>query len=227
MLGTTREIPSIQHRSVAVASNPSAFGMLIDEYLPRYDVVERHAITVRATPSRTYAAIKTTNFADGTIIRLLFFIRGLPEAILRGGNGFHRGTKGRTASLTIKYIEAAGFRLLAERPSEEMVIGIEGRFWTASGDRCTPTAEAFRSSEPAAGTARAVWNFHLRALDAGTCELTTETRVLCADAATRRRFLPYWTLIRPGSGLIRHSMLRAIRRSAELQDTAGAAPAAT
>ena len=200
--------------------------MLIDEYLPRYDVVERHAITVHATPSRTYAAIKSTNFADGAIIRLLFFLRGLPEAILRSGNGF-RASKETRASLTMESIGRSGFRLLGEQQPDEIVVGIEGRFWTASGDRCTPPAEAFRSSAPAPGTARGVWNFHVRALGADGCELSTETRVLCADTWTRRRFLPYWTLIRPGSGLIRHSMLRAIKRSAERQSDSLITTAAT
>ncbi|MFJ9890459.1 hypothetical protein ACIQRW_32030 [Streptomyces sp. NPDC091287] len=41
--------------------------------------------------------------------------------------------------------------------------------------------------------------------------LTTETRILVTDERTRRRFLPYWLLIRFGSRLTRTSMLRAIR----------------
>jgi hypothetical protein len=41
------------------------------------------------------------------------------------------------------------------------------------------------------------------------------TRVRCADASARRRFLPYWYLIRPASEMIRRAMLREIRRSAE------------
>ncbi|MFI6641766.1 hypothetical protein [Streptomyces sp. NPDC050504] len=42
--------------------------------------------------------------------------------------------------------------------------------------------------------------------------LTTETRILATDERTRKNFLPYWLLIRFGSGLTRMSMLRAIRR---------------
>ena len=33
--------------------------------------------------------------------------------------------------------------------------------------------------------------------------LTTETRMLATDEASRRRFARYWRLIRPASGLIR------------------------
>jgi hypothetical protein len=42
--------------------------------------------------------------------------------------------------------------------------------------------------------------------------LTTETRIRCADAATRRHFRRYWRLVGPGSGLIRHAILGQVRR---------------
>jgi hypothetical protein len=189
--------------------------MLIDEYLPRYDVVERHAISVRASPERTYAAIATTNFGDNAIIRLLLFARALPGALLKGGAGLRALADRRDAALTIGTIQRGGFRLLAERAPDELLLGVDGKFWTLSGGRDTPAADVFRERGPAAGTARGLWNFVVRSRDGQISELTTETRVLCADAATRRRFLPYWTLIRPGSGLIRHAMLRAIKKTAE------------
>jgi len=70
--------------------------------------------------------------------------------------------------------------------------------------------------EPAAaGTAKAAWNFTVKPCADGTTELRTETRVLCADAATRRRFRTYWTLVAPFSGLIRREMLAAFRSAAE------------
>jgi hypothetical protein len=130
-------------------------------------------------------------------------------------NGIRAFAQRRATPLTLATMERGGFHLLSERAPDELAIGIEGRFWTLSGDRCTPSAEVFRTRPPAPGTARAVWNFRVRAVNAEESELSTETRVLCADDATRRRFLPYWTVIRPGSGLIRHEMLRAIRRTAE------------
>ena len=55
----------------------------------------------------------------------------------------------------------------------------------------------------------------IEAAAGGATRLTTETRVLCADAGSRRRFRVYWAVVRPGSGLIRRMMLRAVRREAE------------
>jgi len=189
--------------------------MLIDDYMPRYDVVERHAIRVRATPAQTYAAIRTTDFGGGMMIRALFFLRLLPGALWHGRSGIRALMQRRVSSITIASMERGGFHLLAEHAPDELAIGIEGRFWTLSGDRCTPSAELFRTRPPAPGTARGLWDFRVRAIDDEQCELSTETRVLCADSAVRRRFLPYWAVVRPGSGLIRHAMLRAIRRTAE------------
>jgi hypothetical protein len=189
--------------------------MLIDDYMPRYDVMEHHAIHVHASQVQTYGAIAATDFAGGIVIRVLSSLRMLPGALLHGMSGLRALAQRRATPLTLASMERGGFHLLSERAPDELAIGIEGRFWTLSGDRCTPSAEVFRTRPPAPGTARAVWNFRVRVIDAAESELSTETRVLCADDATRRKFLPYWTVIRPGSGLIRHEMLRAIRRTAE------------
>jgi hypothetical protein len=45
--------------------------------------------------------------------------------------------------------------------------------------------------------------------------VTTETRVFATDAAARRSFGLYWAFIYPGSALIRHGWLRAIKLRAE------------
>jgi hypothetical protein len=47
------------------------------------------------------------------------------------------------------------------------------------------------------------------------CELSTETRVACYGNAARRKFLLYWRVVEPFSGLIRWSLLRGVRRAAE------------
>jgi hypothetical protein len=44
--------------------------------------------------------------------------------------------------------------------------------------------------------------------------LATETRVALTDPAARRAFRRYWLVIRPFSGLVRRSWLRAARRRA-------------
>ena len=189
--------------------------MLIDDYLSHWDVRERHHIDVAAPPEVVFAALADTDFGNTFLTRLLLGARALPGALMGGRSGVRSLSRRARAPITLRGLEARGFTRLAEHRPTELLIGLEGRFWRPDGDLRTPPAAVFATTPPAAGTARAVWNFALAGKADGTTELTTETRVLCADDAARRRFLPYWLVVRPGSGLIRRSMLRSIRRAAE------------
>ena len=193
----------------------STAAMLIDAYMPEYDVSERHHTRVAASREATYAALWTANFAKARVARMLVALRALPGALGHGVAGVRALWERGSAPITLATFQERGFRVLAELPPTELVIGVEGQFWRPPGNLSTPPPDDFCSRPPAPGTARGVWNFHLRALADGTTGLTTETRVQCADAGARRRFLPYWYAIRPASGMIRHAMLREIRRSAE------------
>ncbi|GIV98423.1 MAG: hypothetical protein KatS3mg057_3080 [Herpetosiphonaceae bacterium] len=181
--------------------------MLLDHILPSYDVRERHELRIGAPASHVYAMIRVADLSDSWITRGLFWLRGLP-ALLKNRRQPHR------PGLTLDDFLAGGFIQLAEQPGEELVLGLVGRFWTASGSIKRLRPEAFAGfSEP--GYAKTAWNFFLIAEDRSTTRLVTETRVLCLDAASRRSFKRYWLLIRPFSGLIRMEMLRTIRRAAE------------
>lgn len=193
--------------------------MVLDELMPRYDVVERHSIRVRAAPALVYAAIREADLADAPITRILLALRALPAAVFvlvrnpRAALADWRERR-RNRGVRLEAFERAGFRVVAERPPKELVIGLLGRFWTPRGGLCAGvSAEAFRA-EPPTGTALAGWNFSVRPAPEGGSELRTETRVWCAPDA-RRRFRLYWLVVRPGSGLIRRAMLRSIRRKAE------------
>ena len=113
--------------------------------------------------------------------------------------------------------ERAGFRAVAKRAPQELVIGLLGRFWTLHGGLCAEvTADTFRAGPPS-GQALAGWNFSVATRPDGSSELRTETRVWCA-ADAQWKFRLYWLAVRPGSGLIRRAILRAIRRHAEFAD---------
>ena len=187
--------------------------LLIDELMPTWDVRERHTMAVDASREATYEAITRADLAP-PLVRALLLLRALPEALARGRSGVDKLRSRGREPITLRTFERNGFRILAERRPEEIVIGLEGRFWTSSGALCETSLERFRDTAPAPGAARAAWNFVVRRGRRGVI-LETETRVQCADGVARRRFLPYWYLIRPGSGLIRRAMLRQIRRTAE------------
>ena len=184
---------------------------LLEEFFPACDVSEYHEVRIDAPPAAVYAALRTADLSGHVVTRALLLVRALPAWLLRR---LPRDASRAPARVTLADFEKHGFAVLAERPPVELLIGLQGRFWTLTGALEPVDAAAARGPIPA-GRARAGWNFALEALPGGGTRLTTETRVSCADAATRRRFLWYWRVIRPGSGLIRIAMLGRIKREAE------------
>ena len=197
--------------------------MLLDELMPRYDVVERHRIAVRAEREAVFAAIRTADLSGGVLTRTLLGLRMVPAALIalaRSPGAALKEWRDRRSRATgrLADFERAGFRVVGERAPGEIVIGLLGRFWTPRGGLCAELdarmfAEAARTGPPR-GQALAGWNFSVHSRPDGRSELRTETRVWCAPDA-RSRFIAYWMVVRPGSGLIRRSMLRAIRQVAE------------
>jgi hypothetical protein len=176
--------------------------MLIDDFLPNYDVRERHRVRVRAPLSEVYSAVRELDLREARLSMFLFRLRGLPA--------------GKTAPTCFKLDDFLKMRfiLLGEKVNEELLLGLVGRFWTPSGELRRLDAPDFREfNEP--GYAKAAWNFFLSELPDKTVRLETETRVLCLDEGSRRRFRLYWLLVGTFSGLIRKEILQAVKRSAE------------
>ncbi|NUO81106.1 hypothetical protein HUU05_13595 [candidate division KSB1 bacterium] len=182
--------------------------MLIDDYLPRYDAFEKHSIAITALPEKVYAAARKLDLSGSLLIRGLFFLRTFPALF-----SSQRETQSRLG-LNLAGLLRSGFVLLEEKPGEEIVLGLVGKFWTATGCIENISASQFRDFT-VAGFAKAAWNFSLHAQSNGATQLTTETRVLCTDEASRKRFLRYWRFVRPFSGLVRIAALRAIKRAVE------------
>jgi hypothetical protein len=182
--------------------------MLLDTFLPDYDAREYHDTDIRAPAEQVYAALRIADIGASPIIRGLLMLRGL--ALLRQP----RTTRLRCQPLTLDDFLQTGFVLLGERPDEELVLGLVGRFWTSRGDiQRIPAARFPTFAEP--GYAKAVWNFALHPVTDDAVRLSTETRVQCLDAASRRSFRRYWLLVGPWSGLIRREMLWAIKCAVE------------
>lgn len=183
--------------------------MLIDGYLETPDAVERHRIAIRAAPETVYRALWHTDFGSSLVIKGLLGLRALPEILL----GKQRLDREAIRRIDLETIIEAGFGKLAEEENREVVLGVIGRFWRPTGNLLPFRAEVFDRPVPP-GLALAVWNFSVRAVDAQTTMLETETRVACGDPASRRKFRLYWLVVRPFSGWIRLRMLGAVRREA-------------
>ena len=201
--------------------------MILDELMPKYDVVERHRTLVRAEPEAVYAALRDADLAGGPLASALMTVRRAPAAAIAFLRSPRRALlelrerrerqKQSGGTVRLADFERSGFRVVAERAPEELVIGLLGKFWTPRGAlRRTVSVDDFRTGPPK-GLALAGWNFTVARRGERLAELATETRVWCASDV-RANFRAYWLVVRPGSGLIRREMLRAIRREAERKD---------
>jgi hypothetical protein len=181
---------------------------MLDRFMPRFDTRSQHAIEVHAAPQAVFTAAEAVTVKEVRFLRELEFIRALPGLVT-------------TARLDVPTVDVPlllnfthGAVLLGARPPEEVIAGAIGRFWRLAGNepvvRCSPD-EFVTFSEP--GFAKAVVGFRLDPRGSGIL-LTTETRFVATDDATRRLMSRYWRIIRPGSNLIRTEWLRAIRRRA-------------
>jgi hypothetical protein len=163
---------------------------------------------VRAPASRIYDAIFQVTAAEVPLYRTLVWIRrggsSGPESVLNPPDD----------EPLVRVATRTSFMSLAEVPGREFVMGAVVMAPPGVKLASGPTPASFkRLTEP--GFARAVMNFAIEPRDAGYCVLTTETRVHATDPASRDVFARYWRVIGPGSLLIRHMWLRAIKVRAE------------
>jgi hypothetical protein len=174
--------------------------LMLDPYLPTYDVSDAHSVTIDAPPAVVMDAVREVTPAEVPLLVALMGIRTLPRLV--------RGKPLQLRGAILDGMRETGFIVLEERP-DAMIFGVVGRFWEpASGIRPIEPEEFHAFDEP--GFAKAAFGFWL---DGGV--LTTETRVVGTDERATRRFRWYWRVIYPGSAVIRWEWLRAIRRRAE------------
>lgn len=168
---------------------------LLDTHVPEWDFRERHATRVNASPERVFAAVRQVTLAEMGVFRVLAWLRGIRVPVDR----------------PVLEVASTTWSLLADEPGRELVLGAVGQPWRLRGGN-NPGGDFATFNRP--GYAKMAINWRLE----GTT-LSTETRVLLTDSASRRKFRRYWLVIRPFSGLIRRVWLRAIRRRAERSGT--------
>jgi hypothetical protein len=186
--------------------DPAERDALLDQFMPDYDVAERHQVRVCAPADITLCAAATTDLQDSLVARALFDTRGRllgakPHAASR--------PKGLLAD-----VQSLGWRVLAEIPGREIVLGALTQPWKANVVFRCPAPEAFRQACPP-NHVKIVWTLRVDPIGSAACLLRTETRVVATDATARRKFRWYWAAFSAGIILIRGVILRATRRSAE------------
>jgi hypothetical protein len=179
--------------------------VLLDQFMPAYDVVERHAARVHAPADAVFAAACEQNLQASPVTRAIFRTR---EIVLGA-----KGAPPRVAKGLLREVMDLGWGVLAEVPGREVVVAAVTRPWEAD--------VTFRAIDPAAfasfdrpGYVKIAWTLRADPIGPSDTMFLTETRAVATDAAARRKFRLYWALFSPGITLIRRLSLGPLARDA-------------
>jgi len=180
---------------------------LLQRFLPDFQFSESHDITIQAPPAAVLDAALKVDLSDDPLVATLLKMRGWPGRIRSAFGAPMRVDTWNGFGLT-------NFVPLGRDADREVAFGLIGQFWQSAGGLvAVASPDAFAGyCEP--GVAKLVMNFSVEPQGSAT-RLVTNTRVHCPDAASRRRFTPYWLLIRPASGFIRRRALKRVKALAE------------
>jgi hypothetical protein len=188
-------------RESGLAADP-----LLDRFMPQYDVVERHHTRTAAPAEITLAAAAETSLRHSPLVRVIFRMR---ELVLGSQPDAGTQPKGLLAEM-----KSLGWRVLAEDPGREIVMGAVTQPW--KGDvvfRGIPANEFVGFHE--SGYVKIAWTLRADPVSPIESVFRTETRVIATDPIARQRFRWYWARFSPGIVLIRRAMLGAVKDEAE------------
>ena len=196
----------------AVPGHRDEIDPVLDQFMPEYEVAERHHILVMAPPEITLSAAADTDLQQSAVVRTIFRTR---EIVLGATPETMERPKGLLAQMT-----SLGWGVLADKPGREIVVGAVTQPWMANVVfRALPPDRFGEFREP--GYVKIIWTLRADPIGASQSMFRTETRVATTDATARRRFRWYWARFSPGIVLIRRLMLGNLKKEAERRAVQG------
>ena len=196
--------------------------MLIDDYLPIYDVSDSVATVVNADVATTWSALMEVDLIEvgrqRRAVGMLAALRALPEVVtkLLFGHSLPSAPDHLCLRDCAKLAPAGGgWVLLDERPNDEIALGLVGKFWLPVIEYATVSRDEFREfGQP--GYAKTVYALSVRALGRDRTLLTGVMRTATTDPAARRWFRAYWTFgVGSGAHVLVNGLLDTAKEMAE------------
>ncbi len=179
---------------------------LLDLFMPEYEIAERHHVNVAAPANITFETACAMDLLDSRVIRAIFKGRELLLGAQPGENKLPRGLLAQT--------EALGWRVLAQTPEREIVMGAVTQPWKGNVRFRGVASDQFaKFHEP--DYVKIAWTLRSDPAGPEKSVFRTETRVVCTDAAARTKFRRYWSFLSPGIILIRRLSLGPLKKAAE------------
>lgn len=193
--------------------------MLIDDYLPDFDVTQRRHTVVDASPEETYvAAVHADLMETGLFVRLLNELRILPSRIASFLDGTAQPKM--PAMLTIEDIaDQSEYVVLGDNPGREYLLGAIGKFWKPEIEWISFEPATFQAfNEP--GYAKLAIDLSMRPYGTNRTLLSYEARTATTNRISRWLFRLYWEFIGPFAGYLMQQVLERIRQDAETSSQA-------
>lgn len=180
--------------------------VLLDRFMPVYDIVERHHIRVGAPAEITFDAACEADLLESPVVRAIFRAREVLLGSAPDATARPRGVVAWTTSM--------GWSALAGIPGREIVMGAVTQPWEASVVfRPLPPAQFAAFDEP--GYVKIAWMVRADPAGATASIFRTETRAVATDRVARAKFRRYWSLLSPGIIVIRWMTLGPVKAEAE------------
>ena len=181
---------------------------LLDRFMPTYEIREVHQTRVVAPAEVTYDVARGLDLRRSGIVKAIFAGR---ELLMGSEPSERQGASGFLAEIL-----ALGWRVLADEPGRELILGAVTQPWKATVVfRGLPPDEFAHFNEP--GYAKIVWNLAVERRGSESSIFRTETRVITTDPDSRSRLRLYWSVVSPGVLVIRREALRIVKRESELR----------
>jgi hypothetical protein len=196
--------------------------MLVDEFLPVYDVSDSVATVVEAPVEATWNALMEVDLLEvgrrRPLVAVLGAVRALPEMVaqlLHGELPEKPPARLRLRDTTTIPLGEGGWVLLGERSQDEIALGLVGKFWRPVIRFASVAADDFRDfAEP--GYAKTVYSLSVRALSDQRTLLSGVMRTATTDAEARRWFRRYWTFgVGSGAHVLVNGVIDLTREIAE------------
>lgn len=188
------------------APGVDARDVLLDRFMPVYDIVERHHIRIAAPAATVFAAAREQDLFQSGLTRAIFRAREIALGASPDDRPQPHGLLAVTQSL--------GWGVLAEVPGREVVVGAVTKPWEPNVVfRALPPDRFADYRQP--GEVKIVWTLRADPIDEHHSVFLTETRAVATDAIARARFRKYWAFVSPGIASIRWLSLRPLKREAE------------
>jgi hypothetical protein len=179
---------------------------LLDQFMPTYDVVERHHVHVAAPADITLAVAHDVDLRGSPVVRTIIRAREVVLGATPDDRPRPRGLLAETQSL--------GWGILADVPERQVVVGAVTKPWEANVTfRALPPNQFVAFNEP--GHVKITWTIRADPISETESVFRTETRAIATDANARTRFRRYWSFLSPGIIVIRWAVLGPVKKEAE------------